>query len=328
MFCTVNMNLRDITAPVERELSRFETAFAAEFGGHPSAVAEMCSHVGTFGGKKLRPVLMLLSGKAAGGIKDVHIGLAVAIELLHTATLIHDDVLDEAELRRHRDTVNARWDNQRGILLGDYIFSRTFSVVGSLDGTGLVKEFARITSQVSLGEIMQVQNRFNAALSENEYLDIIEKKTATLFSAAGRLGASYGGNAEHAGLLDEFGKNIGMAFQIIDDLLDLFGSENRVGKTLLSDARQGKMTLPLIRLLADAGPAVKNEIIEILTNVPGKDAPSRIRMLFKESDAAEYTRERAAGFITQAREKAAALPESPAKTSLLILADFILNREF
>jgi octaprenyl-diphosphate synthase len=322
------MKPTEITAPIERELAEFEREFALEFREHPSAVAEMCSHVGTFGGKKLRPILLFLSGKAIGELNKTHAGLAIAIELLHTATLIHDDVLDEAELRRHKDTVNARWGNQRGILLGDYIFSRTFSVVGSLDGTGLVRDFAKITSIVSLGEIMQVQNRFNLGLSEETYFEIIDKKTATLFAASGRLGSHYAGGEKWAGNFEDFGKNAGRAFQIVDDLFDLFGSENRVGKTLLSDARQGKMTLPLIRMLETEGPAAKDETRKLIEEILSVDVRAKLRAMTEVSGAVEYTRKAAQKYLDMAVENLRPVPESPAKESLLLLADFILKREF
>jgi octaprenyl-diphosphate synthase len=226
-------NLRALYAPVARELDDVEELLHQELSSDIPFVDGLVKHGFRLGGKRLRPALVLLSAKVCGGIKPAHLTLAAASELIHTATLVHDDVLDEATIRRHLDTINARWDNETSILLGDYLFARAICMAASLDDVYACKMIGDSTKMMCEGELRQVSGRGNYGLTEADYYEIIAGKTAALTSCCCRVGARYAG-AEPA-VCDAFaryGHDLGMAFQIADDVLDLSGDEDVVGKSL------------------------------------------------------------------------------------------------
>ncbi len=204
-------------------------------------------------GKRLRPLLALLAGGATGEINSEHIDLAIIVELIHIATLVHDDVLDEAEHRRARPTVNARWGNSLSVLLGDFLFAHALNLSTSFENAGISRAIARAAREICSGEMIQTQRRFDLTLQVDDYLRIVEKKTGSLFAAAAELGATISeadpGTIE---LLRTFGMRVGMAYQIYDDCLDIVGTEISTGKTLGTDLRKGKFTLPVLIFLRSA----------------------------------------------------------------------------
>jgi octaprenyl-diphosphate synthase len=322
----VPANLRAIYAPVAEALGEVEKLLQRELSSDHPFVDQLAQHGFRLGGKRLRPALVLLSAEACGGIRDEHVKLGVTVELVHTASLVHDDVLDEATMRRHLDTVNARWDNEASVLLGDCLFARAMCLASSVDdsyGCRLISESAR---RMCEGELKQVESRGNYALSEEDYLTIIAGKTATLMGCCCRLGAHYAG-AEPAvcDALDRYGHDVGVAFQIADDLLDLVGDEAAVGKSLGTDLLKQKATLPLIRLL---GTVDSRERQDITTLLAGSNNHHRdtLRPWFERHDAISYARGRAEWFTRQAARELAGLPATPALQSLLGLTEFVINR--
>ncbi|HEV3021649.1 MAG TPA: polyprenyl synthetase family protein, partial [Pirellulales bacterium] len=203
----------------------------------------LVQHGFRLGGKRLRPALVLLAAKAVGEITHEHLVLAAVVEMIHTATLVHDDVLDDAAMRRHLDTVNVRWGNQTSVLLGDYLFTHAFHLASTLDTTFACRTIGRATNRVCEGELRQIDTQGRLSLTEAEYLDIIAAKTGELCACACRLGAHYAGaGTALEDRLAHYGRDLGIAFQIVDDLLDLEGDESTIGKSLGTDLDQCKST--------------------------------------------------------------------------------------
>src|SRR3954447_14840720 len=218
----------------------------------PAIEAYVCYAIGGRG-KRLRPMAALLAGGATGEITPAHVDLAVIVELIHVATLVHDDIMDEADRRRGQPTVNARWGNSLSVLLGDCLFAHALNLSTGFDEPDISRAIARTASEVCSGEMIQTQRRFDLQLRVEDYLRIVEMKTGSLFAVAAELAASISGaNAEVIALLRRYGLGIGTAYQIYDDCLDLAGTEARTGKTLGTDLRKGKFTLPVLYFLQGA----------------------------------------------------------------------------
>src|SRR5207249_5100454 len=229
------------------QLAAVEKRFLAELKSEINCVNTLVKHVSRFRGKMLRPTLVLLCGKACGLLTDAHITIATVVEMVHMATLVHDDVLDEAELRRKGATINHLRGNEAAVLLGDYLISHSYHLCSSLDSQLASRVIARTTNQVCEGELLQIDNRNNFDLSEEIYLKIITRKTAVLCATCCLLGAKFSGAGDEiASRLETFGLSVGIAFQIQDDILDIVGDVRTVGKTLGIDAEKGKLTLPMI----------------------------------------------------------------------------------
>ena len=318
--------LSDAYAPIRGALAEVERRLVAELDSPHASIAPLLRHGTQLGGKRLRPAMLLLAAEATGAIQEEHLVLATVVEMVHTATLVHDDVLDDAEFRRHVPTVNARWDKATSILLGDYLFSQAFRLAASLPTTKACQIIGEASRRVCEGELRQVMSRNVVELDEPTYLAVIRSKTADLCRAACQLGALYSGADEtNVQRLANFGDAIGIAFQIADDYLDLWGDE-RVGKTLGTDLAQGKMTLPLIRLVDKANPSERRLFLEILGGPA--DQRARIRAYLQQSDARVYTQSRAHEFRQRAVDELAALADSAARRSLISLANFSVDRRF
>ncbi len=320
-------SLEVLFAPIGRELAQVEKVLDDELRNRWPCVDEMLRSVSRLGGKRLRPALLLLTGKATGRLTREHIVLAAVVEMIHTATLIHDDVLDEADLRRHSATCNARWDNEAAILLGDYLFTHAFSLASSLAMTYACQVIGRATNAVCEGELRQIAGRGDYRLSEHEYLGIVEAKTAKLCECSCRLGAYYAG-ADEATVekMADYGKHLGIAFQITDDLLDVVGDDATAGKSLGTDLKKQKPTLPLIHVLKRASESEIAEIRRILQEDVGrKDA---LAPWFQRFDAFRYTRQMARSFADRATAAVAQLPTNPARSALFSLPQFVLHRSF
>src|SRR4051794_11856205 len=235
--------------PVAADIEEADRIFNATLAPYKSSFSTLIQHLKHYRGKRLRPALLLLTAKALCRLTPQHHTLAAAVEMIHTATLVHDDVLDEAELRRHVPTVNAGWGNKVSILLGDMLFTHAFHLTSTVDRRAC-EIIGEATNRVCAGELRQVTERGNLNLTEADYFAVIDGKTAALTECCGRLGALYAGASEEvAGRLANFGRNLGLAFQIADDLLDLVGNEDTAGKTLGTDLEQQKLTLPVIHCL-------------------------------------------------------------------------------
>jgi octaprenyl-diphosphate synthase len=277
----------------------------------------------------LRPCLVLLAGRACNPdveLTDAHVTLATVVEMVHMATLVHDDVLDEAELRRKGATINHLRGNEAAVLLGDYLISHSYHLCASLESQFASRLIARTTNQVCEGELLQIDNRHNLDLDEPTYYEIIKRKTAVLCAACCTLGATHAGaDDRRVRQLETYGLALGTAFQIQDDILDLVGDTAVVGKTLGSDIGKGKMTLPMIHFLRTA-PAEHRALLRSLLVTRDGDRVEQVRNLIAPSASLGYAREAAAKLVRQARSALADLPESDARHVLETMADFVVAR--
>ncbi len=320
------LDLRAVYAPIEADLAEVERILKAQLHSKYPLVDEMVRYGFQLSGKRLRPALLLLSAKAVGEVTRDHLLLAAVVEMIHTATLVHDDVLDEADVRRHLATANTRWNNEASVLLGDFLFTHAFYLASTLDSTWACQAIGRATNIVCEGELRQIANRGNFALSELEYFDIVAAKTAELCACCCQLGAHYAGaDEETAERLARYGRGLGTAFQIADDLLDVVGDEGEAGKSLGTDLEKQKPTLPLIRTLERAGTEQRERILAILQN----GAADRYRQLMpwmRRFGAVGYARGQARSFATSARRELVCLSKSPALESLILLTKFVVLR--
>ncbi len=311
---------------IDQQMQQVEARLRQELQSRYEQLAPILRHGALLGGKRMRPALVLLAAQASGRVSESHVTIATVLEMVHTATLVHDDVLDSAQHRRHVPTVNAKWDEQTSILLGDYLFAQSFYLSATLDDTRACRWIGEAARRVCEGELRQVHSRDVLDLDEPAYLSIVQGKTAELCSVACRLGAAYAGADEQAvERLSDYGDALGIAFQIADDYLDLWGNSEQTGKTLGTDLLQGKMTLPLIRLLQTGDAAQRESVLEILSG-PAEARLAAIMPLLAASDARDYTRRRAQEFVDSALAAVAPLPDSPAKTMLVKLARFAIDR--
>src|SRR5436190_21532422 len=277
--------LTDCIAP---QLAAVEQRFMAELKSQIPSVNTLVKHVSRFRGKMLRPTLLLLSGKALGDLTEAHVTLATVVEMVHMATLVHDDVLDEAELRRKGATINHLRGNEAAVLLGDYLISHSFHLCSSLDSQCASRIIGRTTNQVCEGELLQIHHRNNLKLDEETYFQIISRKHASLCATCCLLGAKYAGASEvRMSQLELYGLSLGTAFQIQDDILDIVGDVSTVGKTLGLDLEKGKLTLPIIHYLRTA-PAEKRQRMRAILEDQSPDRIDRVRQLLLNSDSIPY----------------------------------------
>lgn len=332
-----------IADQIDRLLAVVERRFAEELQSDLPEVNELTSHIEHYRGKMLRPMLVLLSGMACGKtieprLDDAHVTLAAVVEMVHMATLVHDDVLDDAALRRKGPTINALAGNEAAVMLGDYLISHSYHLCSSLGQESISRQIASTTNTICEGELLQLANRRKWTLDETSYFQIIDRKTASLIATCCRLGAELAGASEQqAEAMARYGSDVGQAFQIIDDVLDLKGDEQTVGKTLGLDLEKGKLTLPIIHSLTNAGDDRRREIFGLLDAYAG-DHPHRngsrpplLRALTQSVDASEsvtYAQQVASVKIESAKATMQkALPDTPAKALMLAMADAVIRRE-
>jgi octaprenyl-diphosphate synthase len=327
--------LARLLAPIAADLTEVERRLERELRHPDPFIDELARHSFRLGGKRLRPALLLLTAEAVGAVSDEHRTLAAVVEMIHTATLIHDDVLDEADVRRHRDTVNARWSNQTSVLLGDYLFTHAFYLASTLDTTFGCRAIGEATNTVCEGELRQTAAAGDFWLSRDAYLAIIEAKTAELCACCCRLGAHYalGDAAVDAGedaavveRLTRYGRLLGNAFQIVDDLLDLEGDEQVTGKSLGTDLANRKMTLPLI-LLRDQLNEADAARLQALYEESDASHGALLCDWLEDSGALQQARRAAQDLAAQAEAELVDLPDTPARRVLAELTRFVVARE-
>lgn len=291
-------------------------------------VSALLRHGVGLGGKRLRPAVHLLMAEALGGVDASHVVIGTVLEMVHTATLVHDDVLDEATTRRHLPTVNARWNNHTSILLGDYLFAQSFRLAATLETTRTCQWVGEAARLVCEGELRQVLGRGDVEIDRETYFEIIQGKTAELCRVACSLAAAEAGcDRKTVDRLAEYGNSLGIAFQIADDFLDLWGDDQAVGKTLGTDVEQGKITLPIIRLLETAESSAKESILSVLRG-PVDQRGGRIRQWLDQSDARDFTVRTAMEFKDRALAAISDLPAGAAKNCLAEIAEFSVQRSF
>jgi octaprenyl-diphosphate synthase len=312
---------------IGEDLLKADAAFDTELTSQHPYVTDVIAHVTRFRGKRMRPMLLFLTARACGGINDNHRTLAAVVEMIHTATLVHDDVLDDADTRRHVATVNSRWNNETSVLCGDYLFTHAFHLAASVDALAC-RMIGHATNLVCEGELCQVHERANCDLTAEQYYRIINGKTAELLALGCFLGAHYAGADEQTVTdMQEYGRALGMSFQIADDLLDILGNEDLTGKSLGSDYKKQKLTLPLIHLLETASETDRPQLRELMSN-PTTDNWQQLLKHLEESGSIDYACSQAARFASEARERLSEINDSIAKRILEELPDFAGKRSY
>ena len=319
-------NLPELYSPIKEDMDCVEELLRQELQSKHPFVDCLVKYGFRLAGKRLRPALVLLAARACGSLHTQHVTLAAAVEMIHTATLVHDDVLDEATIRRHLDTVNVRWDNETSVLLGDYLLTQALCLASSLDDVFACRVLGEASQVMCEGELRQVESRGNFCLSETQYFDIITGKTAVLLGCCCRLGAHYAqATPEIEQALSRYGVQLGIAFQIADDLLDMLGDEATVGKSLGTDLLKQKSTLPLIRLLDQLDGTQRDKLVAQLS-ASDNHRGQILRPWWDRCDAIAYTRQKAREFSRLAAAELDGLPASPARDSLYGLTEFVANR--
>lgn len=309
---------------IARDLEEVERVFAETMEPFRRQFGPIIQHLDHYRGKRLRPMLLLLAAQATRGINRHHHILGAVVEMIHTATLVHDDVLDGANTRRHVATINANWGNQASILLGDMLFSAAFRLCASVDAQAC-DIIGKTTNRVCAGELLQLTTAGRLDLTEAEYMEIIAGKTGVLTECATRLGAIYAGTSTRViDRLGCYGRNLGMAFQVADDVLDLRGDEQTAGKTLGTDLAQRKMTLPVIRYLQSLPEA---ENAKVFAQLATHDHDHEIVNAIIASGHVESAQRTAEGMISEATQMLTDLPHSSARIALEQLAHWSINRQ-
>lgn len=323
-----NNALQKIRQPILKDLTAINQLIVDELFSTVPLIQTIAQHIVTSGGKRLRPLVVLLSAKACGYGEDTeHHELAAVIEFIHTATLLHDDVVDKSELRRGRQTANDIWGNEASVLVGDFLYSRAFQILARRDNIPVMKVLANTTNQLSEGEVMQLLNQ-HADISESDYYEVIRRKTARLFSAAGAIGALVG-TSDRAlyKTMTEFGLHLGMAYQMIDDLLDYTANAEALGKNIGDDLAEGKETLPLIYAIHHAQPA-QAALMRHAIETGSLDNLDAILTAIDETNARTYTLNCARHHATLALALLNNVPASPYCDSLKALTEFVVNRNY
>ncbi len=305
------------------ELDRVESLIREQAVRFDPAVEPYVAYILNTAGKRIRPALVFLSGGATGGLRDDHHKLAVCLELIHVATLVHDDIIDGATIRRQAPTANAKWGNALSVLLGDCLFSHALALSTEFEDTLIGRKIAMSANEVCTGEIIQTQRRFDMQLSREDYFDIIRKKTAALFASAMELGARLNGQSpETCEALRDFGYDVGTAYQIYDDCVDLVGEEAEYGKTLRTDLHKGKLTLPILNLLSSASERQRERLNRLLLQREPIDLPAL-------ANIADYVGAIEAAVVTgrdlveQARQRLAILEEGEHQAALVGITRFL-----
>jgi len=317
-------------APVAEDVERVDVLIRRRLASDVPLVGQVAEYIVASGGKRLRPALVLLACGAAGFREkpggETRLQLAAVVEFIHTATLLHDDVVDESPLRRGRSTANAAFGNAAAVLVGDFLYSRAFQMMVEVGNMRVMQVLAEATNTIAGGEVLQLMGSHDPAVDEARYLEVIRRKTAKLFEAAARLGGVLAAaeGAIEAGLAD-YGMHVGTAFQLIDDVLDYSGNAATIGKSLGDDLAEGKPTLPLIRVMRTGSPEqaalVRRAIVE-----GGREAFSGVLEAIRACGALDYAREAARREAEAAARAIAPLPASEFKQSLLELASFSVTR--
>ena len=320
--------LKELCRPVEVDLKRFDTLQTKVLGNESPLIRAISKHLLFSRGKRLRPVLVFLTGKVTR-FRPRHLTeAALAIEMIHTATLLHDDVVDQSDTRRGQATVNSNWNNLISVLMGDYFFAKAFTLLVKTNSPEMLGRVSQATERVSVGELRQIEEAFNFDLTEREYLSIIADKTAALFATSASAPPLLGGAPKRVvNRLASFGEDAGCAFQIADDLLDLVGDEHRTGKHLGNDLEQGKITLPLIYSFRKSQTRTRKNIIKIMENGTGKDGFVRVLDFLNDTGGIEYARKQANSLADKALSHLKPYADNRYYNHLEELATFAINRD-
>ncbi len=321
--------LSQIFEPIRADLELVDREFVRQVESQVAIIPTMGRYIQQGGGKRVRPAVLLMSARLLGFTGERAILFAAAVEFIHSATLVHDDIIDESNLRRGRPAVHARWGNDVTVLLGDYLYIKSMSLALTHDTLDIVRVLCDATLKMIEGEIYQLTKNGDAAITEDQHFDIIRRKTAFLFGASSQIGGMLGGaNKAQEEALQQYGFNLGIAFQVVDDLLDFTGDYEALGKPVAADLVEGKMTLPLIHLLQQPGHRggeIVREIIE--KRAATSEQWQEVLGLLREHRSIEYASRRAVEFAELAKKQLQLFPPSSEREALLALPDYVLSRD-
>lgn len=309
-------------------MSAVDTMIQSRLQSDVVLINQLGHYIINSGGKRLRPALAILCARACGYKEQQHINLATIIEFIHTATLLHDDVVDNSDMRRGRETANNLWGNEASVLVGDFLYTRSFEMMVEMESMRLMQILSHTTNVIAEGEVLQLLNCNDADTTEKNYLQVIHHKTAKLFEAAGQLGAVISkSSADVEQAMSNYAMHLGSAFQLVDDLLDYSESSDTIGKNIGDDLAEGKPTLPLIYAIKH-GSAEESQIIREAIEQGQRDKIDDIIQIIKKTGAIEYTAQAARNEVEQAKQCLSILDDSEYKTALISLADFSVNRSY
>ena len=319
---------RRIYARIRSDLHRIEAEIDRNINSSIPLISVVARHIMGSGGKRLRPLLMILSSRLCGYTGDRDVSLSVVFEFIHAASLLHDDVVDHAEFRRNQPAANTIWGNPGVVLVGDFLYSKSFLMTVGYNNIRILEVLSSATTKMAEGEVLQMVHSDNLEVDEEEYLEVITRKTAVLISAACQVGAIFGGAfPEEEEALRAYGHHLGIAFQLVDDTLDYTGDVKELGKHVGNDIREGKATLPLIYTIKKAKPSVKKRLGEIFC--AEEILPENfleVREMVMRSGGIEYTLHSAIEHVQKAKESLDIFPAHPTKETLVEIADYVLCR--
>jgi len=325
----VKENMEDIIKDIHDDLNHLEASIQKLITTKVGLIKDIINYIIKSGGKRIRPVLVILCAKLCGYNNSKHISYAAIIEFIHTATLLHDDVVDNAKMRRGASSVNTLWGNEPSVLVGDFLYSKSFELMAEDGHREIIKTISKATTALSEGEILELLHTSDIDTTEEQYFDIVRNKTAILFSAACEVGGLLGNISEEERVaLRDFGYKLGVAFQLVDDILDYTSYDTVLGKQVGTDLKEGKVTLPLIHTIASAKPGERLTIKKVLDKshvTPGDF--ERVRRLIVKYQGIDYTSRIAREYIDDAKQTLAVFPFSPFKDALIKLADYVVSRE-
>jgi octaprenyl-diphosphate synthase len=323
------LTAKEIHDLVSADLERVEREIQLDSVASVETVTTIAQYLQAGGGKRLRPILVLLSSKLMGRTTDAGIRMAAVVEMIHTATLVHDDVIDFAKSRRGRPSANVIWGNHTSVLAGDWLYMQAFSVALKERNFHILDLLIGLTQMMVEGELLQLERIGRIDITEADYMELVDRKTASLFSACSRLGAIVGGGDEAAEQkMGEFAWNLGMAFQLVDDILDFTSSEKMLGKPVGNDLREGKVTLPLIHALSRANAEERKLVETVLTDGNYEQVPFlKILHFIRKYNGIELAMEKAQVFTDKARSLMAQFPESPYQRALLAVTGLVTERD-
>lgn len=321
------MDFNSVRALVTDDLQATDQLILDSLASEVALINQIGRYMIASGGKRLRPIIVLLSAHALGYQQKQHIELAAIVEFIHTATLLHDDVVDESEQRRNQDTANQVWGNAASVLVGDFIYSHTFQMMVALDNMRVMDIVSAATNRIAEGEVLQLMSCKDSCMDEARYMQIIKRKTATLFAAGARLGAVVNqADPVTEQAMADYGQHLGMAFQIVDDMLDYGASSQEIGKNLGDDLAEGKPTLPLLRALQVGDAATRKLLCEVIEQGSAEQWDAVLAAI-QATDALGYSQKIARQQADLAQQAIKILPDSNYRRALWAIADFAVERE-
>ena len=324
-----SLALSQIFESIREDLERVDREFARHVESQVELIPKIGKYIQTSGGKRMRPAVLLMAARLAGYTGDRAVLYAAVVEFIHTATLVHDDIIDDSELRRGRLAVHSRWGNDITVLLGDYLYIKSMAMALTHDTLDLVRLLCDVTLRMIEGELYQLTKNGDADITEDEHFEIIRRKTAYLFGGCAQIGGMLG-KVDKAGeqALQDYGFNLGIAFQIVDDLLDFTGDASTLGKPIGGDLREGKMTLPLIHLLAQGNEVGERIVRDIIASRTTTDEQWReLLEELKEHRSIDYAYRRASEFAERAKKPLYVFPPSAERDALIALPDYVVSRD-